>query len=194
MYQDVEVINVSKEGFTAVCKSVLKAGSGANIPLSWQAGGGDDQYDSSRVQAPAGGYSYNINIPTTVTHIWVTGEISAYAISIYRDGHTDWVGWDIGSVTVSTNTGQRQEHPNYVDGRRGELVVNGRETKSFTFDMDVSNVSTVTVSFSFGEYPYKNSYAKMISYRTSLDTDTTICQGTAGFIAIDPNTVPYSIS
>ena len=28
----------------------------------------------------------------------------------------------------------------------------------------------------------------------NLNTDTTICRGTAGFIAVDPNTVPYTVS
>lgn len=60
--------------------------------------------------------------------------------------------------------------------------------------MAVSNASTVTVSFSFGKFPYKNSYAKLTSYRTNLNTDVTICRGTAGFIAIDPNKVPYTVT
>lgn len=202
MYQDVEAINVSTNGFTAVCKSVLKAGSGADIPLAWKAGGSDSELDTAEVEVPAGGYSYNINIPTTVTHIWVTGEISAYGV--YRhDSNRDaphWVGSDIGSVTVSTNTGQRQEHQEYVNSRHGVQVARNslyayyRDTKTFIFDMAISNVSTVTVTFSLGEHPYKNSYAKMTSYRTNLNTDVTVCRGTAGFIAIDPNTVSYSVS
>lgn len=203
MYQDVEAINVSNSGFTAVCKSVLKAGSGADIPLAWKVGGSDSEIDNTKVEAPAGGYSYNINIPTTVTHIWVTGEISAYGI--YYSGSTEhnihhWVDYDIGSVTVSTNTGGKQEHPDYVKGSHGTRVENSgaytyyRDTKAFTFDMAVSNASTVTVTFSLGKHPYKNSYAKMTSYRTNLNSDVTICRGTAGFIAVDPNTVPYSVS
>lgn len=203
MYQDVEAINVSKEGFTAICKSILKAGSGADIPLSWKMGGGDSETDTSRVEVETQVYSYNINIPTTVTHIWVTGEISAYGV--YYSGSTEhnihhWVHSDIGSVTVSTNTGQKQEHPDYVNGSHGMSVAKNsmytyyRDTKTFTFDMTVSNASTVTVSFSFGKFPYKNAYARMMSYRTNLDSDVTVCRGTAGFIAIDPNTVPYSVS
>ena len=203
MYQDVEAINVSNSGFTAVCKSVLKAGSGADIPLSWKMGGGDSEMDSSRVEVETQAYSYNINIPTTVTHIWVTGEISAYGV--YYSGSTEhnvhhWADHDVGSVTVSTNTGEKQEHPNYVNGRHGRRVGKNslytyyRDTKAFTFDMAVSNASTVTVSFSFGKSLYKNSYAKMMSYRTNLNADVTVCRGTAGFIAIDPNTVPYSVS
>lgn len=203
MYQDVEAINVSNSGFTAVCKSVLKAGSGADIPLSWKMGGRDSEMDSSRVDVETQTYSYNINIPTTVTHIWVTGEISAYGV--YYSGPTEhnihhWLGYDIGSVTVSTNTGEKQEHPNYVNGSHGRSVgkksmyTYHRDTKAFTFDMAVSNASTVTVSFSFGKSSYKNSYARMMSYRTNLNTDVTVCRGTAGFIAIDPNTVPYSVS
>lgn len=203
MYQDVEAINVSNSGFTVVCKSVLKAGSGADIPLAWKVGGSDSEIDSTEVEVPAGGYSYNINIPNTVTHIWVTGEISAYGV--YYSGSTEhnvhhWSGYDIGSVTVSTNTGEKQEHPDYVNGSHGmsvgktDMHTYYRDTKAFTFDMAVSNASTVTVTFSLGKYPYKNSYAKMTSYRTNLNSDVTICRGIAGFIAVDPNTVPYSVS
>ena len=198
MYQDVEAINVSKEGFTAVCRSVLKAGSGANIPVSWEMGG--QEWITSDVETLV--YKYNINIPTTVTHIWVSGEISA--CGKYYSGSTEhnmhhWVQSDVGSVTISTNTGQTQVHSDYVNGRHGAGTKGGSytyfiDTKNFTFDMDVSNVSTVTVSFSFSKYPYKASRAKMISYRTNLDSDVTVCQGTAGFIAIDPNTVSYTVS
>ena len=198
MYQDVEAVNVSKDGFTAVCKSVLKAGSGANIPVSWEMGG--QEWVRADVETLV--YEYNINIPTTVTHIWVSGEISA--CGKYYSGSTEhnvhhWTHWDVGSVTISTNTGKKQKHPDYVNGSHGMCVEDTgiytyyRDTKSFTFDMAVSNASTVTVSFSFSEFPYKTSHAKMISYRTNLDSDATICRGTAGFIAIDPNTVPYTI-
>ena len=201
MFQDVEAINVSESGFTAVCKSVLKAGSGSNIPVSWTCSctGGDD--NSNRTET----YSYNINIPTTITHIWVSGEVSAYChkyIYIDDDGGLPYYeNYDKASITISTNTGITQTHTDYVNGENGiyESAIGNdniyyRDTSSFSFDMAVSNASTVTVIFSFYGPCFSNSYGKVTSYRTNLDSDVTVCQGTAGFIAIDPNTVPYSIS
>lgn len=207
MYQDVEAINVSKEGFTAVCKSILKAGSGASFPLSWTCTGAKDAGDIPVYKnAPASyhteNYSYNINIPTTATHIWITGEVAACRVHYYSS-YNDTIGWDAAdkvSITISTNTGERQGHTNYLDGGNGTdfiLVDNNgfyRATAGFTFDMAVSNVSTVTVTFSFYGECYSVSYGKLTSYRTNLDSDVTVCHGTAGFIAIDPNTVPYSVS
>ena len=207
MYQDVEAINVSKEGFTAVCKSILKAGSGASSPLSWTCTGAKDAGDIPVYKnAPASyhteNYSYNINIPTTATHIWITGEVAACRVHYYSS-YNDTIGWDAAdkvSITISTNTGERQGHTNYLDGGNGTdfiLVDNNgfyRATAGFTFDMAVSNVSTVTVTFSFYGECYSVSYGKLTSYRTNLDSDVTVCHGTAGFIAIDPNTVPYSVS
>lgn len=207
MYQDVEAINVSKEGFTAVCKSILKAGSGASFPLSWTCTGAKDAGDIPVYKnAPASyhteNYSYNINIPTTATHIWITGEVAACRVHYYSS-YNDTIGWDAAdkvSITISTNTGERQGHTNYLDGGKGTdfiLVDNNgfyRATAGFTFDMAVSNVSTVTVTFSFYGECYSVSYGKLTSYRTNLDSDVTVCHGTAGFIAIDPNTVPYSVS
>lgn len=200
MYQDVEAINVSKNGFTAVCKSVLKAGSGSNIPVSWSCSGSGPRPYNYHTET----YSYNINIPTTVTHIWVSGEISAYRRDYW---HTDKNGsdwWDTiydkGSITISTNTGIKQTHTNYVDGGNWVKVSEYpdtryyRATSSFVFDMDVSNVSTITVTFSFYGPCFSDSYGKVTSYRTNLNSDVTVCRGTAGFIAIDPNTVPYSVS
>ena len=52
MYQDVEAINVSENGFTAVCKSVLKAGSGASIPLSWTCTGSKSLQDAREAYDP----------------------------------------------------------------------------------------------------------------------------------------------
>lgn len=183
MYQDVEAINVSASGFTAVCKSVLKAGSGANIPVSWTCNGSHTRPYTLCTE----NYSYNINTPTTATHIWITGGVCAFDI-------------DKVSITITTNTEQRQEHNNYADGHYGKYFEEtGKDTyrkdiKDFTFDMAISNVSTVKVTFSIYGYCYAKSYGKLISYRTNLNSDVTICRGTAGFIAVDPNTVPYTVS
>ena len=205
MYQDVEAINVSKEGFTAVCRSVLKAGSGANIPLSWECHGSGSGYNDSTQS-----YSYNINIPTTTTHIWVSGEAVAMRLHHYYNhgsSFSDYQAIDVVSITLSTNTGVRQEHPEYVSGKEGTMVGERRTdtyykaVKAFTFDMSLSNVSTVTVTFSIKGHTggqmdafFTQSGGKLTSYRTNLDGDVTVCQGTAGFIAIDPNTVSYTVS
>ena len=205
MFQDVEAINVSASGFTAVCKSVLKAGSGANIPLSWECKAGQNTIDNG-VET----HSYNINVPTTATHIWITGEASATQLyHYYNHGSSFSKYWvtDTTSVTITTNTGQRQKHPNYVSGEDGDVFKeHGSDTyrravKTFGFDMPLSNVSTVTVTFSIQGKSggpmsafFETSGGKLTSYRTNLNTDVTVCRGTAGFIAIDPNTVPYSVS
>lgn len=205
MYQDVEAINVSPSGFTAVCKSILKAGSGANIPLSWECKAGQNTINNS-VET----YSYNINVPTTATHIWISGEASATKLHHYynnNSGYENYTAIDVTSVTISTNTGKRQEHPNYVSGEEGVVFKQGgsdtyyKAVKSFIFDMSLSNVSTVTVTFSIKGHTggtadafFETSGGKLISYRTNLNSDVTVCSGAAGFIAIDPNTVPYTVS
>lgn len=204
MYQDVEAVNVSNSGFTAVCKSVLKAGSGADIPLSWECKAGQNTINNS-VET----YSYNINVPTTATHIWISGEASATKLHHYYNHNSSYENYtaiDVTSVTISTNTGRRQEHPNYVSGEEGVVFKqSGSDTyykavKSFIFDMSLSNVSTVTVTFSIKGHTggradafFETSGGKLKSYRTNLNSDVTVCSGTAGFIAIDPNTVPYTI-
>ena len=202
MYQDVEAINVSENGFTAVCKSILKTGSGSNIPISWTCSGTQrpEEQRSTPVDYHTENYSYNINIPTTVTHIFISGEVAACRRNYYRTGVNEWTTDDKVSITISTNTGQKQEYTNYVDGVNGTYFTGYaycayfRATSSFTFDMGVSNATTVTVTFSFYGECLSYSYGKVTSYRTNLDSDVTVCQGTAGFIAIDPNTVPYSVS
>ena len=206
MFQDVEAINVSSSGFTAVCKSVLKAGSGANIPLSWECHAGTGSINNDQVET----HSYDIHIPTTATHIWITGEATAVKLHHYYDhgsSFSDYNAIDKTSITITTNTGQRQEHPNYVSGNEGTILGEPgtntyyKATKTFTFDMSLSNVSTVTITFSIQGHTdgpsgafFNQSGGKLISYRTNLNTDTTICRGTAGFIAVDPNTVPYTVS
>ena len=206
MYQDVEAINVSKEGFTAVCRSVLRAGSGANIPLSWECKAVQGSTNNDGVET----YSYNINVPTTATHIWISGEASATKLHDYYNSNSSYYNYtaiDVTSVTISTNTGIKQEHPNYVSGSEGTIVGEPstktyyKAVKSFTFDMSLSNVSTVTVTFSIKGHTdgyagpfFSTSGGKLTSYHTNLDGDVTVCRGAAGFIAIDPNTVSYSVS
>ena len=205
MYQDVEAINVSKDGFTAVCKSVLKAGSGADTPLSWECRAKTDITNNPQT------YSYNINIPNTATHIWITGKASAAKLNYNYNGESSVIYYtvtDYTSIIITTNTGQRKEYRNYVSGDEGNVVQAGGSStyysavKNFTFDMALSNVSTVTVTFSIYKHEdnggpmdpeFETSGGKLISYRTNLDSDVTICRGTAGFIAVDPNTVPYTI-
>lgn len=206
MFQDVEAINVTNKGFTAVCKSILKAGSGANIPLSWECRATTDATNNPQT------YSYNINIPKTATHIWITGKASAAKLNYDYNGESSVVYYtvtDYTSIIITTNTGQRKEYRNYVSGDEGHVVQDrGSSTyysavKNFTFDMALSNVSTVTVTFSIYKDEdnggpmdpnFETSGGKLISYRTNLNSDVTICRGTAGFIAVDPNTVPYTVS
>ena len=205
MYQDVEAINVTNEGFTAVCKSILKAGSGADIPLSWECRATTDVTNNPQT------YSYNINVPNTATHIWITGKASAAKLNYNYNGESSVIYYtvtDYTSIIITTNTGQRKEYHNYVSGDEGNVVQYGGSStyysavKNFTFDMALSNVSTVTVTFSIYKHEdnggpmdpdFETSGGKLISYRTNLDSDVTICRGTAGFIAVDPNTVPYTI-
>ena len=202
MYQDVEAINVSNRGFTAVCKSVLKAGSNANVPIAWECKGVETP--GLDVDYHTETYSYHIKIPNTVTHIWISGEAAA---SLYHQHYnhesslSDWTITDETSITISTNTGIKQEHPRYVTGGEGTMIegkgggsATYRASKAFVFDMSLSNVSLVTVTFSIYGPCLKYSGGKLTSYRTNLNTDVTVCRGTAGFIAIDPNTVPYSVS
>lgn len=198
MYQDVEAINVSQNGFTAVCKSVLKAGSGADIPVN-------NTFASSSVSLgpqSSGNYapyrqsfSYNINIPNTVTHIWVT-------LSFYCNGsrynHHNAAGEHIITteaysdllVYAGTNLIESQTKICYVDGDKKSI--------SITKDYNLSNTSTVKIVVNTtidGTLREKGTCtATLVSYRTNLNSDVTVCRGTAGFIAIDPNTVPYSVS
>ena len=80
-----------------------------------------------------------------------------------------------------------------IEGKRGGNATY-RASKAFVFDMSLSNVSLVTVTFSIYGPCLNYSGGKLTSYRTNLNTDVTVCRGTAGFIAIDPNTVPYTTS
>lgn len=202
MYQDVEAINVSASGFTAVCKSVLKAGSSANVPIAWECKG--EETPGSNVGYHTETYSYHIEIPNTVTHIWISGEAAASRYHHYYNhgsSFSDWTITDETSITISTNTGIKQEYPRYVTGGEGTMIegkkggnATYRASKAFVFDMSLSNVSLVTVTFSIYGPCLNYSGGKLTSYRTNLNTDVTVCRGTAGFIAIDPNTVPYTTS
>lgn len=198
MYQDVEAINVSKEGFTAVCRSVLKAGSGADIPVnntfanvSVDAAGADGTPYNPDKQS----FTYNINIPDTATHIWVT-------LSFYCKGHTGKHHGSTGTHVVKTEAYsdllvyadkkliESQTKVCYADGNEKSIRI--------TRDYNLSKISTVKLVVNttvVGQWRNIGTCtATLVSYRTNLDSDVVVCQGTAGFIAIDPNTVSYTVS
>ena len=198
MYQDVEAINVSKEGFTAVCRSVLKAGSGADIPVnntfanvSVDAAGADGLPFNPDKQS----FTYNINIPDTATHIWVT-------LSFYCKGYTWKHHSSTGNHTVKTEAYsdllvyadekliESQTKACYADGNEKSIHI--------TRDYNLSKISTVKLVVNttvVGQWRNRGTCtATLVSYRTNLDSDVVVCQGTAGFIAIDPNKVSYTVS
>lgn len=198
MYQDVEAINVSKEGFTAVCRSVLKAGSGADIPVnntfanvSVDAAGADGLPFNPDKQS----FTYNINIPDTATHIWVT-------LSFYCKGYTWKHHGSTGNHTVKTEAYsdllvyadekliESQTKVCYADGNEKSIHI--------TRDYNLSKISTVKLVVNttvVGQWRNRGTCtATLVSYRTNLDSDVVVCQGTAGFIAIDPNKVSYTVS
>lgn len=181
IYQQVLATNINENGFTCICRSILKAGSGANIVVNKQIANWDGKTDGGWKW-----YWYTINVPTGATQFGVvyTGIVE-----------------DLQEPKMAT---QIKIDENIVFSKE-ELRY--REKYSITADrtFNCTGASRVHIGFEFyggiqgdskGDIKWPNckGTATILSYRFNSNQDTILDHGKAGFIAIDPNTVPYTVS
>lgn len=203
IWQHVEPLNVSKEGFTACCQSVLRAGSGGNFVVnhqfaSWD--GGEDGNDKW--------YSYTLNLPANISKISVTCQMTGECYtSRYDDGDSDGHEWvDDSNITtfyLQWRVDGKIVVPKYnaweYEGEIRYQYTTGSANESKTFNLN--NNSTITCEVCFhGESTYDSNpngsrgRMSIVSYTCNTSSDMVIARGTAGFIAIDPNSCPYTVT
>ena len=203
IWQHVEPLNVSKEGFTACCQSVLRAGSGGNFVVnhqfaSWD--GGEDGNDKW--------YSYTLNLPANISKISVTCQMTGECYTSRHDnGDSDGHEWvDDSNITtfyLQWRVDGKIVVPKYnaweYEGEIRYQYTTGSANESKTFNLD--NNSTITCEVCFhGESTYDSNpngsrgRMSIVSYTCNTSSDMVIARGTAGFIAIDPNSCPYTVT
>lgn len=202
IWQHVEPLSVSKEGFTACCQSVLRAGSGGNFIVNHQFASWRGDTDGNDKW-----YSYTLNLPANISKISVTCQMTGECYtSRYdagdSDGHeyvddsnitTFYLQWRVdGKIVVPKYNAWEYE------GEIRHQYTTGSANESKTFSLN--NNSTITCEVCFhGESEYDSNphgsrgRVSIVSYTCNTSSDMVIARGTAGFIAIDPNSCPYTV-
>lgn len=212
IYQVVYPTNITESGFKVVCKSVLGAGSNNSISINKEiaallysrpSGYGEVETYNKDWQ------TYNFQIPNSTT-----------SVNIALSGFVDW---SYGSSHSNTGTHYYWSNSNIyikisVDGveKVGEYLFltgeehingytkNGRANNSQNVNLNVSNNTNISISVRFTldrRHPgsssatnVKTASVSIISISSDTNIDTVIARGTAGFIAIDPNSCPYTVT
>lgn len=211
VYQQVMPINISKNGFQAICRSILKAGSGSNIPINnqfavWGVADGNGKWYRYDIVIPEGATSATISFQITTAaamHYFTNGQSN-----LYRIGSTN-ASWEIklDNIVAQAEYGRDEKSPFYISGP-GHKDDYGYYWRSKTvnkiINLSFSNKKslTLTVQFTGGgsstsgsnKHLLSTGSATLFSYSFNTAVDTVIARGSCGFIAVDPNTVPFTVT
>lgn len=207
IWQHIEPLNITKEGFKVCCQSVLKAGSGGSFVVNTKIANWNMTNDG-------GGkvYTYTFNVPTTATKLqvnllaalsgkfesdrWDDGDDSGY--DYYYHYSVLYVRYDVDGKMYS----------NYAESASGSG--SGTTNTNISKQISLNNNSRITIYMMFRGFDDetgkeidgkgKNFWKDMggtctlQSYSVNTASDSVITRGTAGFIAIDPNSCPYTVT
>ena len=205
IWQHIEPLNITKEGFTVCCQSVLKAGSGGSFVINTKI--------ADWVLATHGSghtYTYKLNVPTTATkaQINLTSELYGYTTkSHWSDG--DDSGWDYYDYDTVLYAKFAINGTTYSDfAEIGRSSGDGSHNQNFSKQINLNNNSEITITLMFkgfeddgtlipdgqGHYYKMKGTCTLQSYSLDAASDSVIAHGSAGFIAIDPNSCPYTVT
>lgn len=196
--QQVSATNVSKNGFSVICRSILKSGSNDFVSLNKQVFSARYPNTSHQQNFTS---EYTFSVPTTATT--VTVEYNA-TINIYGSTTTGnnggvkygghgiiWITWKSGSTVLAS-----EELVNEIEyrGSSTNRALNLQKTLNF------KNISSITMHVR-GFFENKGGArggaggtVTINNYHLNTNVDTIIAHGSAGFIAVDPNTCAFTVS
>lgn len=200
IWQHIEPLNITKEGFKVCCQSVLKAGSGGSFVVNTKIADWNAKTNGSGKVI-----SYTLSVPTTATKIQINLIIGLTARTEREKWDDEW--W----YTYDWSTADIQwlvDNKIYSDYQQVAKEVGG-DGETFTYT-NVSKVislngnSQIKINIRFrgfdGDTKEESNYAEfngtctLQSYSLDAASDSVIAHGTAGFIAIDPNSCPYTVT
>lgn len=208
IWQHIEPLNVTKEGFKVCCQSVLKAGSGGSFVVNTKIAGWNMTNDG-------GGkvYKYTFNVPTTATKLqvnllaalsgkfesdrWDDGDDSGY--DYYYHYSVLYVRYDVDgrmySDYVESASGSGSGTTNTNISKQISLNSNSRITIYMMFrGFNDEHNSEITSGQGNKFWKDMGGTCTLQSYSVDTASDSVITRGTAGFIAIDPNSCPYTVT
>ena len=210
IWQHIEPLNITKEGFKVCCQSVLKAGSGGSFVVNTRIANWSMTNDG-------GGrtYTYTFDVPTTATKLQVNllAALSGKFESKRWHDVDDDEGWyyyyhySVMYVKYAVDGRTYSDYAEVAYGS-GDSTTNTNVSKQISLNHN----SKITISVMFrgfydeddgggevyqqGNKKWENMKGTCTLQSYSLDTasDSVIARGTAGFIAIDPNSCPYTVT
>lgn len=207
IWQHIEPQNITKEGFKVCCQSVLKAGSGGSFVVNTKIAGWNMTNDGGgRV------YTYTFDVPTTATKAQVN-------LLATLSGKTETDRWDDGddsgydyyyhySVLYVRYDVDGRMYSDYAESAYGSG--DGTTDTNISKQISLNNNSRITIYMMFRGFDDETNKeidgqgkdfwkdmggtCTLQSYSVDTASDSVIAHGTAGFIAIDPNSCPYTVT
>ena len=223
LYLDCRAQNVTNNGFQAVCRTVLKAGSGGAFPVNKVAsrdfsdlyGQGIQKltsytYDVSEIKVPDKATKVTINSSWTLNNIGEVhsrshdedDEYTYYFGDIYVDVRIDVNGSTIKTKRLGSSLGQKTDLGEATkenkSGNDSEVItVNGGDTIKIYGVFSVQSVERGGLNHS---YEWHRGFGKgnasytLTNYSFNTTADAPLASGNAFFLCTDQHNSPYTIS
>ena len=221
LYLDCRAQNVTQNGFQAVCRTVLKAGSGGVFPVNKLASRDFSDlynkyinltaytYDISEIKVPDKATKVTINSSWAIENIgdirWVShdedDEFRYHFGDIYVDLRIDVNGSTIKTKRLGSSLGQKtdKEFKESKSGNDSEIItVSGGDTIKI---YGVISVQTVKRGdFNPQYYEHYDGFGKgsasytLTNYSFNTTADAPLASGNAFFLCTDQHNSPYTIS
>lgn len=205
IYQQVMATDISKYGFKVICRSIMKSGSGSSVAVNNQFA----NWSGKAANSGGATYSKTITFPSSATTFNGSVTISCTSKYTAKVGGNNYLPAVSGETYADIQWGV---DGNVIESMHQVLYVFGADPNGASNSINISksislsNNTNVTVTVRFrGGYSgdgsgdlstpdYSSGNAIFNSYSVNTSQDTVIATGKAGFIAVDANAVPYTIS
>lgn len=215
IYQRIRAYNISTAGFNVQCQSILGSGSSSSdVTVNQTIGSWDattSGYYSYKDEQFRNDFSGQYTPLNTITHIGITFTI--HKINKKFEGYTRWANVDFYMSArinngATMNFGKIATLPDYSSNWPPTSSDNdyntGMEvTATWYHEFDFAAGATLYFTFyTIGSDSYDGDsangrchrgYIEISKIRYSTSQESILKRGTVGFIATDPNTVPYTV-
>ena len=222
LYLDCRAQNVTQNGFQAVCRTVLKAGSGGVFPVNKLASRDLSDlynkgipnltaytYDISEIKVPDKATKVTINSSWAIENIgdirWVShdddDEFRYYFGDIYVDLRIDVNGSTIKTKRLGSSLGQKtdKKFKESKSGNDSEIItVSGGDTIKIYGVISVQTVKRGNFNPQYGDsyegFGKGSASYTLANYSFNTTADAPLASGNAFFLCTDKHNSPYTIS
>lgn len=222
LYLDCRAQNVTKNGFQAVCRTVLKAGSGGVFPVNKLASRDLSDlynkgipnltaytYDISEIKVPDKATKVTINSSWAIENIgdimWVSHDdddrFRYYFGDIYVDLRIDVNGSTIKTKRLGSSLGQKtdEKFKESKSGNDSEIItVSGGDTIKIYGVISVQTVKRGNFNPQYGDsyegFGKGSASYTLANYSFNTTADAPLASGNAFFLCTDKHNSPYTIS